>query len=228
MIHIESFTQMLEELQRERGLSKELLVQAIQAALISACKKRFLTTDNLEATIDETGEARILAKKKVVKKVENKEIEITLTEAKKVNAKAKLEDEVTVEVTPSDFGRLAAQTAKQVIIQRIREAEKETAYDEFSKRVGQVVTGMIQRKEYAGYLVNLGRIETLLPLSEVIPGEIFRPKDRIKFYVVEVKKTPKGPLIVISRTHPGLVKKLFELEVPEIVQGILEIKTIAR
>ncbi len=208
MVKIESFSQMLQELQKERGLSKELIVQAIKAALLSAAKKSFKNSDNLEVEIDDSGQARIIAKKTVVKSVDDAETQILLKEAKKIDPKAKVGSEVRVDVTPSDFGRMAAQTAKQVIIQRIREAEKDTTFDEFSKKVGDILNGIVQRREYTGYLVNLGRTETLLPNAEVIPGETFRPKDRIKVYVVEVKKTPRGPLIVISRTHSGLVKKL--------------------
>ncbi len=132
------------------------------------------------------------------------------------------------DVTPADFGRLAAQTAKQVIIQRIREAEKEGAYGEFSGKIGQIVNGTIQTKEHGGYLVNLGRVETFLTFSESIPTEILRPKDKAKLIILDVKKTPKGPMILISRSHPDLIRRLFESEIPEIKQGILEIKSIAR
>ena len=135
---------------------------------------------------------------------------------------------MVIDVTPKDFGRLAAQTAKQVIMQRIREAEKELSFDEFTKKQGEIVTGTIQQKEYNGYLVNLGRVEPLLPFSEVEPSEPLRPKDRIKVYVTEVSRTSKGPQILISRTNPGLVKKLFELEIPEIADGTLEIKNVVR
>jgi N utilization substance protein A len=139
-----------------------------------------------------------------------------------------LEEDVEVDVTPHDFGRLAAQTAKQVIIQRIREIEKEAAYGEFKGKEGDLVVGVIQKHDYKNYLVSLGRIETTLASSEQIPGEILNPKDRVKFYVSEVKKTPRGPVIVISRSHPNLVKKLFELEIPEVAEGIIEIKAIVR
>lgn len=189
---------MLEEIQRERGIHKEALIEAIKAAIISAVKKRFKEEEepNLEATISDEGEFKILHDGK--------------------------------DITPKDFGRLAAQTAKQVIIQRIREAEKEESYEEFAKKQGELITGIIQRREYGGYLINLGRIETVLAPTEQIPGEILREKERIKLYVVEVRKTPRGPFVIISRSHPGLIKKLFEMEVPEIKDGVLEIKAIAR
>ncbi len=225
---IEGLDKMLEQIQKERGIPKGALIDAIQAAMLSACKKRFKVADNLEAKIDELGEAKVFAKKIVVSKVKDEDMEIRTKEAKKINPKAKVGDEVAVDITPSDFGRLAAQTAKQVIIQRIREAEKETAYEEFNNKTGEIINGIVQRRERGGYLVNLGRVETLLAPSEQLAGELYRPRDRIKLYVVETRKTPKGPLVIVSRTHPGLVKKLFELEVPEISQGILEIKGLAR
>ena len=199
---IEKFGEMLEEIQRERGIHKEALLEAIRASLLSAAKKRFKEEEeaNLDVQISDEGEVRIIHK----------------------------EGEKEKDVTPKDFGRLAAQTAKQVIIQRIREAEKEETFDEFTKKQGELITGAVQRREYSGYLINLGRIETVLSPAEQIPGETLRERDRVKLYVVEVKKTPKGPFVVVSRSHPGLIKRLFELEVPELKEGILEIKTIAR
>ncbi|MFA4843392.1 MAG: transcription termination factor NusA [Candidatus Margulisiibacteriota bacterium] len=197
---IDHFQEMLEEIHRDRGISKETLVSAIKASLLSAAKKRFKEEDVLEARITDDGEVRIFK----------------LTEAG--------EDDVT----PADFGRFAAQTAKQVILQRLREAEKEDAFEEYAKKQGELVTGTVQRREYGGYLISLGRLETVLSTSEQIPGESLREKDYVKLYLVETKKTPKGPLVVISRSHPNLVRKLFEMEVPEIKEGILEIKGIAR
>ncbi|KPJ64968.1 hypothetical protein AMJ44_11740, partial [candidate division WOR-1 bacterium DG_54_3] len=187
---IERFSEMLEEIQRERGIHKEALLEAIRVSLLSAAKKRFKEEgeENLEVRISDEGEVRIIHKE------EGKERD----------------------VTPKDFGRLAAQTAKQVIIQRIREAEKEEAFEEFSHKQGELITGIVQRREYGGYLVNLGRIETVLSPAEQIPGEALRERERVKLYVVETKKTPKGPFVVVSRSHPGLIKKLFEMEVPEL------------
>ncbi len=198
---IERFSEMLEEIQKERGIHKEALLEAIKVSLLSAAKKRFKgEEENLEVKISEHGMVRIILLK------EGKEKDIT----------------------PKDFGRLAAQTAKQVIIQRIREAEKEESFEEFSKKQGELITGSVQRREPGGYLINLGRIETVLPPPEQIPGEVLRERDRVKLYVVETRKTSKGPFVVVSRSHPGLIKKLFELEVPELKEGILEIKAIAR
>ena len=197
---IEHFNEMLEEIRRERGISKDMLVEAIKASLVSAVKKKFPEDANLECRITDQGEVRIYR----------------LTEDKE-------ED-----VTPHDFGRFAAQTAKQVIIQRLREAEKIETFDEFTKKQGELVTGIVQRREYGGYLINLGRSETVLTPQEQIPGENLRDKDHVKLYLVEVKKTPRGPMLVVSRSHPNLVRKLFEMEVPEIKEGILEVKEIAR
>jgi N utilization substance protein A len=197
---IEHFHEMMEEVQRERGISKDGLIDAIKAALVSAVKKKFVEGDILECRITDEGEV------KIYRLLEDKE-----------------ED-----VTPHDFGRFAAQTAKQVIIQRLREAEKTESFDEFTKKEGELVTGTVQRREYSGYLINLGRLETVLTPQEQIPGEMLREKDHVKLYVVEVKKTPKGPLVVISRSHPNLIKKLFEMEVPEIKECVLEIKGISR
>lgn len=225
---IEGFSQMLEQIHRERDIPKEALVGAIEAALLSACKKKFKENARLEAKIDEEGVARVYLRKTVASKVSDDAIEIGRKEARKIDPSAKVGGEVVQDVTPSDFGRLAAQTAKQVIIQRIREAEKESAFDEYNKKTGDLINGIVQRREKSGCLINIGRIETMLPSSEMIPGEYYRPKDQIKLYVVETRKTPKGPSVVVSRTHPGLVKKLFELEIPEISQGIIEIKGIAR
>ena len=225
---IEGFSQMLEQIHKERDIPKEALVSAIEAALLSACRKRFKETSKLEAKIDEDGIAKVFLIRTVVSKITDDAIEISAKDAKKIQPGIKAGEELSIDVTPSDFGRLAAQTAKQVIIQRIREAEKESAFDEYNKKTGDLINGIIQRKERGGYLVNLGRVETMLSSSEVIPTEQFRPKDHVKLYVVEVRKTPKGPGVIISRTHPGLVKKLFELEVPEILQGVLEIKSLAR
>ncbi|MCX5749319.1 MAG: transcription termination factor NusA [Candidatus Saganbacteria bacterium] len=228
MKKIEGFSNMLDVIQKERGIPKEMLVGAVEAALLSACRKKFKNGDNLSVKIDNDGNVTVFAKRTVTESPEDLELQISPDQAKKIDKKAKVGDEIEINVTPEDFGRLAAQTAKQVIIQRMREAEKEISFDEFSKKQGDIITGTIQQKEFNGYLVNLGRIETLLPFSEVPPTETLRIKDRVKLYVIEVNKLARGPAILISRSHPGLVKKLFELEVPEIVEGTLEIKNVVR
>jgi len=228
MIKIEGFNRVLEEIQKERNVDKKVLMEAVAAALLSASKKKLMHAENLESEIAEDGTFKILARKTVVMKVKDELLEIAKKEAVKIKKDAKVGDEIRIDVTPSDFGRLAAQTAKQVIIQRIREAEKEGAYEEYIKKQGELLGGIVQRKEASGYLINLGKIETLLPFSESIPGENYRPKDRIKVLVLETKKTPKGPVITISRAHPSFLKKLFELEIPEVLSGVIEIKCIAR
>jgi len=228
MIKIEGFNKVLEEIQKERNVDKSVLMEAVAAALLSASKKSLMHAENLESEIQEDGTFRILAKKTVVMKVKDALLEMAKKEAVKINKGAKVGDEIKIDVTPHDFGRLAAQTAKQVIIQRIREAEKEGAYEEYIKKQGELIGGIVQRKEINGYLINLGKVETLLPFSESIPGENYRPKDRIKVLVVETKKTPKGPIISISRAHPNFLKKLFELEIPEVLNGTIEIKSIVR
>ncbi len=228
MKKIEGFANMLEVIHKERGIAKEVIISAVEAAIVSASKKRFSTGENLNATIDEEGNVKLFAKKIVTEVVEDEELHISLEEAKKIDNDIEVGAEMVFDVTPEDLGRLAAQTAKQVIIQRMREAEKDISYDEFVKKQGEIVTAIIQQKEMNGYLLNLGRIETLLPYSEVSPLETLRVRDRIKVFVVEVNKTSKGPVIIVSRSHPGLVKKLFELEVPEISEGVLEIKNVVR
>jgi transcription termination/antitermination protein NusA len=229
MILIDNFPQVVAQLEKERGITKKVLIEAIAAALIASCRKKFGDTDNLEVKIDEsTGETHVYANKEVTDKVYTPILEIDIEEAKKINKDAKIDDIIAIDVTPKDFGRIAAQTAKQVIIQRIREAEKNSVFDEFQAKEGQVITGTIQRQEYRNYLINLGRIEALLTPHEQIPHEVYNTRDRIKIYVVEVKKTSKGPQVVVSRTHPGLLKALFTLEVPEIQDGIIEIMGVAR
>jgi len=228
MIKIEGFNKMLEEIQKERGVDKQVLKDAIAAAILSASKKKLKHAENLEATIDDNGAVKIFARRTVAMKVKDELLEVSKKEAVKLKKTAKVGDEVLIDVTPSDFGRLAAQTAKQVIIQRIREAEKEGAYEEFIKKQGEIISGIVQRREMNGYLVNLGKIETLLPFSECIPGEIYRPEERIKVFLGETKKTGKGPAVSISRANVNFLKKLFELEIPEVLQGIIEIKAIVR
>lgn len=225
---IPNFKQMLVEIEKERGIKEEDLLAAIKDAILSAAKKRFKNVENLEAQISSEGEAKIYSLKTVKKKVEDPDLEIELKKAQKIKKKCKVDDVVQIEVTPKDFGRIAAQTAKQVIIQRIREAEKEGAYEEFIHKVGELINGIVQRKEPNGYLINIGRIETFLIVAEQIPKETLKPRDNIKLLVLDVKKTPKGPIIIVSRSHPNFVKKLFELEIPEIKEGILEVKAIAR
>lgn len=219
----------LNELEKERGISKEILFEAIEAAIVSAYKRNYGNTLNVRVDLnDRTGEIRVFARKDVVDEVLDEPNEISLADAKAINPNYELDDIVEIEVTPKDFGRIAAQTAKQVVIQRIREAERALIFEEFSNREGDILTGLVQRQDYRNILVDLGKIEALLPQSEQVPREHYSPGTRLKVYVTEVRQTTKGPQVVVSRTHPGLLKRLFELEVPEIHDGIVEIKSVSR
>ena len=229
MILIENFQQVTAQIESERGIKANELVEAIELALVSACRRKYTEEARLEAKLDTTsGEAKIFIVKTVVSEVEDDEQEITKKDASAHVDNAKVGEDIWIEITPNDFGRIAAQTAKQVIIQRIREAEKNTIYDEFSDKIGSIVVGTVQKVEGRNYLINLGRIEALLTPYEQIPGETFQVKEKIKLYVSDVERTPKGPIIRISRGHPGLLRCLFHMEVPEIQDGIIEIISISR
>ncbi|MGB9839760.1 transcription termination factor NusA [Thermovenabulum sp.] len=223
------FLEALEQIEKDKGINKEILIEAIEAALVSAYKKNYGTTQNVKINIDrETGEVKVFSQKTVKEDVSNPLLEISLIEAKKINPLVKVGDIISVEVKPKNFGRIAAQTAKQVVMQRIKEAERNIIYEEFAGRETDLVTGIILRTEKKNVIIDLGKTEVILPPTEQIPNEVYNTGERIKVYVLEVKKTTKGPQITVSRSHPGLIKRLFELEVPEIYEGIVEIKSIAR
>ncbi len=223
------FIEALEEIEKTKGIAKDTILDALEAALISSYKKNFGTAQNVEVDINrDSGEIKVFAKKTVVEEVANSSLEISLEEAKKLDDKYELGDIVLLEVTPKNFGRIAAQTAKQVVIQRIKDAEREVIYNEFVNRENEIITGMVQRTSKSNVFIDLGKTEGILPPAEQIEGEIYKQGDRLKLYVLEVKKTTKGPQIILSRSHPGLIKRLFELEVPEIQEGIVEIYAIAR
>jgi len=225
------FIEALEELEREKGIAMDVLIEALEAALISAYKRNFGSLQNVRVHIDRgTGEIKVYARKTVVEKekVEDDRSEISLDDARTRDSRYELEDIVEIEVTPRDFGRIAAQTAKQVVVQRIREAERGIIFEEFSSREGDIVNGIVQRQDQKNVYIDLGKTEAILAPTEQIPGEDYRHGDRIKTYIVEVRKTTKGPQIMVSRTHPGLLKRLFELEVPEIHDGTVELKSVAR
>ncbi|SDD44953.1 transcription termination factor NusA [Sporomusa acidovorans] len=223
------FMQAFEQLGREKGIAPEVLFDAIEAALISAYKRNFGSAQNVRVSLDRsTGEIHVYARKNVVDEVNDARLELSLSEAKAIDPRYELEDIVELEVTPKNFGRIAAQTAKQVVVQRIREAERGMIYEEFSNRESDIVTGIVQRIEQKNVYIDLGKAEAILAPSEQIPDEVYKHNDRLKTYIVEVKKTTKGPQILVSRTHPGLLKRLFELEVPEIHDGVVELKSVAR
>ncbi|OGO84209.1 MAG: transcription termination/antitermination protein NusA [Clostridiales bacterium GWE2_32_10] len=223
------FIQALNTISKERGIDKEILVEAVETALSTAYRKNFGTNQNVEVIIDrETGEINVYAKKEVVEKVEDDILEISIEDAQRLNTKYQQGDIVNIEITPKDFGRVAAQTAKQVVMQKIREAERDLIYNEYLAKERDIVTGIIQRKTKLAVFVNFGKIEAMMPVNEQVKNEEYIMNKRIKVYVVEVKQTTKGPQIFVSRTHPELIKRLFEQEVPEIYEGIVEIKNIAR
>ena len=220
-----------EQFEREKGISKEILVNSLCDALVAAYKKHIRDKDatNVEAILDEeTGEIGVFRTKTVVKNVEDENTEISLTDAKEIDEDVELDDEVKIEVTPENFGRVAAQSAKQVITQRIREAERKMVLDEFMSKKGTLITGIIQRRTDRAVIVNIGKTDAVMPSREQIPGEYYKPGNRIRVFVLDVKETSKLPQVIVSQAHAEIVRELFELEVPEIEDGIVEIKSIAR
>ncbi len=224
------FFEALEALSIEKGINKNYLLDAIENALVIAYKRNFNSSENVKIVIDEeTSEIRVFSVKEVVKEVEDPYLEISLAEAKKTNKKAKVGEYVEIEIIPKDFGRISAQTAKQVIGQKIREAEREIVFSEYADRQGEIVSGIVQKVDKNLVIVDLGRIEGIMTQNEQMPNETYEVNDRIKAYVVEVQKSSKGiPQMLISRTHPGFVKRMLELEIPEIYEGLIEIKNIVR
>ena len=214
---------------KEKGIDKEVVFEAIEASLVSACKKNFGTSQNIKVVIDrESGNVACYAQKTVASPVEDPQLEISLEMARVLNPNYVVGDVVDLEVTPKDFGRISAQTAKQVVVQKFREAEREILFNQYITKEREVVTAIVQRKERRNVIVQMGKIDAILSANEQIPGEQYNFMDRFKVYVLEVKQTTKGPQIFVSRTHPELVKRLFESEVTEVRDGIVEIKSIAR
>jgi len=223
------FLEALRDLEREKGISANILLEAIEAALLSAYKRNFGSLQNAKVLINrETGDCKVYSQRNVVETVIDPRLEISLSEARAIDPLYNLEDVVETEVTPRNFGRIAAQTAKQVVVQRIREAERNIIYEQFANREGDIISGVVQRIEQKNAFIELGKTEAILTPTEQIPGETYAPGDRVKAYIVEVKKTTKGPQIFVSRTHPGLLKRLLELEVPELQEGVVELKSVAR
>ena len=225
-------TELLEALtilEKEKNISKEVLMEAIEQSLIQACKNHFGKADNVHVTIDhETCEFSVYADKTVVEVVEDPVMEISLSNAKMMDSQYELGDIVQVPIQYKQFGRIATQNAKNVILQKIREEERKVLYDEYFQKEKDVVTGVVQRYMGKNVSVNLGKVDAILSENEQVKGEVYKPTERIKVYVLEVKDSPKGPKIMVSRTHPELVKRLFEAEVTEVKDGIVEIKSIAR
>ena len=216
-------------LEKEKGISRDIIIEAIETAMISAYKKNFNQAQNVRVDLNpDTGDIRVFARKEVVEEVYDNRLEIALEDALKKNPHYMLGDIYEEEVTPKNFGRVAATAAKQVVTQRVREAERGIIYAKYIDHESDIMTGIVQRQDPRYIYVNLGNIEAILPPAEQMPNESFRPHDRIKVFLTKVEKTSKGPQIFVSRTHPGLLKRLFELEVPEIYEGIVEIKSVAR
>lgn len=220
-----------EQLEREKGISKDVLIEALQDALVAGYKRHIKDKDanNIEAILDEeSGEIGVFRTKSVVEEVNDPDFEISLEDAKELDESVELEDEVKIEVTPEDFGRIAAQSAKQVITQRIREAERKLVLDEFMSKKGTLITGIIQRRDDRNVVINIGKTDAIMPTKEQLPGEYYKPGNRIRVFVLNVKETTRLPQVIVSQAHSEIVRELFELEVPEIEDGIVEIKSIAR
>ena len=220
-----------EELERERGISKDVIISSLCDALVAAYKKHMHVKEaaNIEAIFDEqTGEIGVFSTKTVVKSVEDPDMEISLEEAQEIDDEVEVDDEVKIEVTPEQFGRIAAQSAKQVITQRIRDAERNNILNEFLEKKGTLTTGIIQRVENRNVIVNIGKTDAIMPQREQIPREYYKPGNRIRVFVLNVKETNRLPQVIVSHAHPEIVRELFELEVPEIEDGIVEIKSISR
>lgn len=221
--------QALNQIEKEKGISKEILLEALENSLLVACKNHYGKSDNIQVNINrETGNVTVFAEREIVEEVEDPVTQIDAVEAKVKFPKNEIGDTVRVEVTPKNFGRIAAQKAKQVVVQKIREEERKGLYERYFSMEKEIVTGIVQRYIGNNISVNLGKVDAVLTENEQVRGEKFRPTERIKLYIVEVKDTTKGPKITVSRTHPELVKRLFEAEVAEVKDGTVEIKSIAR
>ena len=220
----------LEELEKERGISKDYLLESLEVALVAAYKKNFDSAENVKVEIDsQTGEIHVYAQKEVVETVENSQLQISLDDAKKIEKKAKIGDIINIETKPKDFGRIAAGAAKQHVIQKVREAERNMIFDEYNDRKGEIVTGIIQKADKGTVVLDLGKLEGIMPLKEQIPTEHYHVNDKIKAYVLSVEKGLKGaPQVLVTRSHPDVIKKLFELEIPEIYEGLIEVKAVSR
>ena len=220
----------LDLMEKERGIKKEYLLESIETALVLAYKKNFDSSENVKVEMDkETGATHVYSVKEVVDEVENNVTQISLEKAKKINKTLKVGDQVDIEIVPKNFGRIAAQTATQVIKQKIREAERDVLYAEYSDRKGEIVSGQIQKADRGLIVMDLGKLEGVMPIKEQIPTEKYKVNDKIKAYVLDVERGEKGaPQVIISRSHPDFVRKLLEFEIPEIYEGLIEIKSVSR
>ena len=219
----------LTALEEQKGISRDVLIEAIEAALVTAYKRNFNQAQNVRVDLNlDTGSMIVYSRKDVVEEVEDDRLQISLEDAKMINPVYEVGDVLEQEVTPRNFGRIAAQTAKQVVTQRVREAERGRIHDEYKDSVDDIMVGTIERQDQRNIYVSLGKVEAALPVNEQIQGEVYKPQSKIRVYITKVERTTKGPQIIVSRTHPGLLRRLFEMEVPEIYDGTVEIKSIAR
>src|SRR5512136_3198964 len=218
----------IDQISKEKGISKEMVIEAVESALVTAAKKKF-GTQKIAVQVDpKRGDIVMYSYRKVVPAVTNPEEEITLEEAQALYPEAQMDGEVPIQIEFQGFGRIAAQTARQVIVQKVREAERDVVFKEFNDKIGQLVNGIVLRHEKGAYFIDLGKTEAVLPAREQVPRENYRRGDRIRAFVLEVKDTSKGPQVVLSRSHPDFVAKLFEMEVPEIYENIVEVKGVVR
>ncbi len=229
-IDMKEFIKAMEELEKERGISKEYLIESLETALVTAYKREFDTVDNVKVTINEnTGDLHIYSVRDVVEVLEDPLLEISLEAAQKIDSSYNVGDVVNLEIQPKDFGRIAAQTAKQVVVQKIREVERNMVFTEFNDKKGEIVTGLIQKADGGVVVMDLGKLEGVMPLKEQISTEHYKVNDKIRGYVVDVERGAKGnPQVIVSRSHPDFVRKLFEFEIPEIYEGLIEIKSVSR
>ena len=226
---ISDLSRIIDQVGKDKGIDKGILIEALEQALLAAARKKFGPKQEIEAKYnEEAGEVELFQFKTVVKDVKNPPAEISLEEAKDLDAEAQIGDSLGTKIDVAEFGRIAAQTAKQVIIQRVKDAERENIFEDFKDRKGEVISGTVQRFERGSIIVNLGRAEAVIPQQELVPRETYKPGDRIRAYVLDVRKTPKGPQIILSRSNPNFLVNLFALEVPEISEGIVKIVNAAR
>ena len=220
----------MDELEKEKGIKKDYLLESLESSLVTAYKKNYDSADNVKIEINkENGQINVYSVKKVVEVVENPNLEISIEQAHKISKTLQIGDEANVEIIPKNFGRIAAQTAKQVVIQKIREAEREVVFSEYNDRKGEILTGIIQKADNSIVIMDLGKIEGIMPAKEQVKTEKYRVNDKIKVYVIDVTKGAKGnPQAIVSRSHPDFVRKLFEFEIPEIYEGLIEIKNVSR
>lgn len=226
---ISDLSRIIDQVGKDKGISRKILIEALEQALLAAARRKFGPKQEIEAKFnEEIGELELFQFKTVVKEVKNPPAEISLEEARELDEEATIGDSIGTKIDISEFGRIAAQTAKQVIIQRVKDAERDNIYEDFIDRKGEIISGTVQRFERGAIIVNLGRAEAIIPPQELVPRETYKPGDRIRAFVLDVLKTPKGPQIILSRSHPNFLIGLFSMEVPEISEGIVKIISAAR